>query len=363
MSRDTVLERPSSLRRILVVAVLATCACASAPEEERAEQVPTAAHTAAQSDPAQTAPAQPECAMSDADRAWIERALEAWRFTCREITGIGSMPIFRAIFFDAGCVRTSGDALTSPTAEGVTWSTAPHAGTIPLPDGREIEVGVTSFASGKDQLYFFVMSTPSVWSAGGIGSGPSLETMMVAVLLHEASHVAQLGPYGKRLGELIERYSLPDSFDDDCVEERFRSNLEFAASVGKETSLFLQAAAEEDDLQARILVDDARELMRARQARWQVGDDAYLVEAEDIWLTFEGAGQWTAFRWATHPQGGAQRPADALPRYGRGPWSQAEGFALVLALDRIAGPSWKGHAFGDGKKTVLEMLDEALAQD
>jgi hypothetical protein len=31
-----------------------------------------------------------------------------------------------------------------------------------------------------------------------------------------------------------------------------------------------------------------------------------------------------------------------------------------MALDRIVGPAWKKHAFGDGKQTVLEMLDAAL---
>ena len=44
-------------------------------------------------------------------------------------------------------------------------------------------------------------------------------------------------------------------------------------------------------------------------------------------------------------------------------WSQTEGFAVVMALERIAGPSWKRHAYGDGARTVLEMLDDALAVD
>jgi hypothetical protein len=33
-----------------------------------------------------------------------------------------------------------------------------------------------------------------------------------------------------------------------------------------------------------------------------------------------------------------------------------------MALDRIVGPAWKAHAFGDGARTVLEMLDAALAE-
>ena len=336
-------------------ALLAAVACTAAPESVLAPAPPP------ESVPAPAPP--PECAMAESDRAWIERALEAWRFASREIAGIAHVPRYRAIFFDAACVRTSDDALTSPDARGVTWSAAPHAGTISTPSGNEVPVGVTSFASGKDGSYWFVMSTPSVWEAGGVGQGPSLATTMVAVLLHEASHVAQLGPYGPRLGALIERNALPDSFNDDAVQERFRSNAEFAASVGRETAMFIDAATKEDDEEARLLAFEARDLMRARAARWFVGDAAYLAEAEDIWLTFEGAGQWVAYQWLIHPRGGAQAPAELLPGFARDhSWSQAEGFAVVMALDRIAGPGWKSHAFGDGERTVLEMLDAALEQ-
>ena len=137
---------------------------------------------------------------------------------------------------------------------------------------------------------------------------------------------------------------------------------EFAASVNQETQLFVDAATAKDDVQARSLAREGRRLMRERQARWLVGDDAYLTQAEDIWLTFEGAGQWTGYQWLIHPRGGAQPQAEVMERFTRGKWwSQTEGFALVLALERIVGPSWKRHAFGDGKQTVLEMLDEALA--
>jgi len=186
---------------------------------------------------------------------------------------------------------------------------------------------------------------------------------MVAVLLHEGAHVAQLGPYGPRLGALIEQNALPDSFGDDAVQERFQSNPEFAASVQRETGMFIEAAAQEDDGEAKQLAFEARELMLGRAARWLVGDDTCLGEAEDVWLTFEGAGQWVGYQWLIHARGGAQTPADVLTRFARGhSWVQTEGFAVVMALDRIVGPGWKSHAFGDGEQTVLEMLDAALAE-
>ena len=310
------------------------------------------------------ASAPPACSLPERDRAWLDRTLEAWRFTSREITGIGQVPDFEAIFFGADCVLRSGNALNSPTAAGVTWTASPHSGTITLPDGSQIPVGVISFTAGNKGKKYFVMSTPSVWQAAGVGKDAALETSMIPVLLHEASHVAQTRSYGPGLGALIDRYKLPDSFSDDSLQERFRDNAEFADSVKRETQLFVDAAAAKDDAEARRLAREARRLMRERQARWLVGDDAYFVEAEDIWLTFEGAGQWTGYHWLIHPQGGAQSPAEVMPRYTKGRWwSQTEGFAVVMALERLIGPRWKKHAFGDGKQTVLEMLDEALGAE
>jgi hypothetical protein len=329
------------LKTLLCAAMIVASGCASAPGP---------------------AAAVPACALPDSDRAWLERALEAWRFTVREITGIGSIPAFQAFVFSADCLLTSPDALTSPTAQGVTWTAAGHAGEITLPDGTRVPAAVTSFASGEEGARYFVMAAPTVWRAAGVGAGQDLERMLVTVLLHEASHVAQIGPYGPRLGALIDEHQLPDSFNDNAVQERFGSNPEFAESIARETELFLAAAAAPDDAEARRLAAQARELMRARQARWMVGEDAYLVEAEDLWLTFEGAGQWVAYQFQIHPRGGGLAVAETMPRFARGrQWSQTEGFAVVLALDRLAGPRWKRHAFGDGEQTVLEMLDAALA--
>lgn len=60
--------------------------------------------------------------------------------------------------------------------------------------------------------------------------------------------------------------------------------------------------------------------------------------------------------------GGARPPAEVMAKFTKGRfWSQTEGFAVVMALDRLVGPRWKLHAFGDGARTVLEMLDDALA--
>ena len=314
---------------------------------------------------AHAAPAtQPDCAFSGADQAWLERALAAWQFTSRELTGLVQRGDFKGIFFDAGCVRSSDSALTLGGGTHAAWTAARHGGQVTLPDGSQIPAGVTSFSRASGGSVYFVMSTPSVWRAGGVSGGEiGLETMMVAVLLHEGSHVAQGATYGHRMEVLAERYHLPESFNDDSLQQRFQPDAAFSASVARETDLLFQAALAPDRAEALRLTREARTLMRAREDRYFVGDDAYYRDAEDIWLTMEGSGQWAGYQWVISPRGAAMPVSVAIPNFARRSrwWSQNEGLGLFLALDRLAGHGWKRHVYGDGAGTILQLLDAALA--
>ena len=44
------------------------------------------------------------CSVSAPDRAWLNDALDAWRFSASEISGAGVDFAFEAMFFDADCV-------------------------------------------------------------------------------------------------------------------------------------------------------------------------------------------------------------------------------------------------------------------
>jgi hypothetical protein len=209
------------------------------------------------------------------------------------------------------------------------------------------------------------MSAPSVWRAGNVPPGPmGLETLMVAVMLHEASHIAQSNTYGARITALSQRYNLPDDFNDDSLQHDFEPNAEFSASVTRETELFFRAAAARDPAEALHLARQARDMMKARAARWFVGDESFYNEAEDLWLTMEGSGQWVGYRWLVDPRGGAIPVDEAMPAFGMRSrwWSQHEGLAIALTLDRLGPRDWSRHAFGDGSQTLLQMLDAALAR-
>ena len=313
---------------------------------------------------AQSTPASASCSLSAADQAWLTQTMAAWNYASSAISGIGRVKQITAVFFDDRCVVSSNTAMNGgPPA----WTPRAFTGEVPMPNGETTPAGVTSFAMGDEKTgeNFFVMSTPSVWRAAnksenGLGS---LELLMTAVVLHEATHVAQMPTYGSRIGRLVTANKLPEDFNDDTIQGRFEGKPEFKASVGRETDLLLAAATARDRGEAVRLAREARALMKARQQRWYAGPDAYLGEAEDVFLSLEGSAQWLAYQWLVDPKGGAVDPRAAFGSFGwRGRWwSQNQGFAAFMALDRIGDRSWRRHAFGDGAKTVLQMIDEAIA--
>jgi hypothetical protein len=160
---------------------------------------------------------------------------------------------------------------------------------------------------------------------------------------------------------LVDRYALPDSFNDDSIQEQFADEEAFADSIAGEIELLLASAVAPSEQEALDLARQARALMAARRATWFTGELAYLGEAEDLWLTLEGSGQWVGYRWLIDPAGQAVDVDVAMQSYGHRSkwWTQNQGLALALAVDRLH-PEWKSEVFGRGKRTLTALLDDAL---
>lgn len=294
--------------------------------------------------------------MSSGDAAWSDAALAAWelaRSTVLDVEPARDRSLM--VFFDATCFYRSED--------GNEWQGAPHNGAVPLPDGNSLRPRVASFAApyDRDQRAFVAMALPTIWAADRVESAFGLETLMTAVLVHEMTHTRQFYHFAPRLAEMTARYQLPDDLDDDVVQTRFEAVPEFAADVGAERDLLFAAAASSDDAMARKLAREAKMRIDARRSVHFVAGDARYTELEDLFLTMEGIAQWTAYRWLTHPRGGARRDdAATLQDFRRGGrrWSQDEGLALFLVIDRLV-PDWRQRAFASSPARALELLARA----
>jgi hypothetical protein len=103
--------------------------------------------------------------------------------------------------------------------------------------------------------------------------------------------------------------------------------------------------------------------MRERRARWFVGDNAPFAAIDDVFLTMEGMGQLLIYRYLRSPEGGAASEAEAIEgvRRGRRWWSQDEGLALMLVVDRLV-PDWQQRAFRDPDWRAERLLTAAAGK-
>ncbi|MGH9596417.1 MAG: hypothetical protein ACRD3K_06425 [Edaphobacter sp.] len=298
--------------------------------------------------------------MSAGDQSWIEHALANWPIVEERELHLVPAPLPTIVSFDASCV------FVAPQRHDgrLVWRGTPHNGTIPLPDGKSAPFGVVSFTApddGKASTGFFVMSLPSVWRAKGIKSGLGLERLMDGVLFHEMTHTRQFYFVNPRMEQLTAQYKLSDDIGDDSIQDAYEKNPDYVADYEAERDLLYAAAAAPAEAEAKALARQALVKFRARRARWFTGPAAQWKPIDNIFLTMEGLGQWVAYAWFTDKQGLNLDPVKVLPevRRRRNRWTQDEGLALFLVVDRLV-PNWQKLAFAPKPELAESLLERAV---
>ena len=304
-----------------------------------------------------------ECALPTRDSTWIAMALEGWQRQNARGLHVPTIQLPTLILFDSLCSYTlspekrTSDVKFIGAGQPFTMHGALHAGTVRLPNGETLPASLVSFASRVPSGdMFFVMSLPSIWRASGRS-----DTLATAVFMHEFTHT-QSPAFGSRIDALIRR-GLPEQVDDDVIQKRFDSLPAFRRAYEQERDLLFESLrAPSRDVAVRT-ARRALAAIDARRATFFRGPNAVYGDAEDVFLTMEGTGQWAAYLWLTDSQGGAMSPDDALPYIRRGGrrWSQDEGLAMLLLLSRLA-PDAPREMFGANARTVLPLLRRALAR-
>jgi hypothetical protein len=251
------------------------------------------------------------------------------------------------VLFDGACGYTG-------TGDG-SWTASAHNGHIKTPDGEDHEPGVVSFVTPVSEGAFMLMSLPSIWRAANVPDRGGMQPFLYSVFAHEMTHLRQVGPIYDRITKVATDAGFSDDeMGDDIVQNRFKDNAEFKASVERERDILLAGFAG-DDAAARAAASEALGLIRARQARWYTGENAPLAELEDLFLTLEGMGQLAGYSWLVHPKGGGRTSVDAIAQMRTRWWSQEEGMAIMLVVSRLV-PDWRQRAFAGKPATAFELL-------
>jgi len=312
-----------------------------------------------------TAVASAPCGMAAAS-PWIETWLGAWQLTSREILHLPDAPAPELVFYDSACVYTT-SAVTAggaPPVEGpallgarLPWRALAHGGSLTLPDSSKVPIQLMSFAkSAPESGPFFVMAAPSYWAEKAPGAAPT------AVFLHEFAHTRQLAGVEDQIAPIDSTWPFPEELDDDAVQTHFEGDAEYVAVYLAERDLLYRAAGAESVAQSRALASEALAMMRSRRTRWFTGDKAVFAQVDEIFLAMEGVGQWVAYAWLARPDGGGGEPDTAIEKMlgKRRRWTQDEGLALLLVVDRLL-PEWPRLAFGVPAMGATQLLERAVA--
>jgi hypothetical protein len=300
-----------------------------------------------------------KCVMSAEDKSWIERALGVWHVVERRELLLTPSPLPAIVAIDATC-----EFVANPRGDDrLVWEGTRHSETITFPDGNTAPFGVVSFAApdhGATTSGFFAMSLPSVWRAKGIQSGLGLERLMDGVLLHEMTHTRQFYFVNPRMEQLTAQYKLSDDIGDDSLQDAYQTNQAYVADYEAERDLLYAAAAARTDIEARALARQALAKMCSRRSKWFVGAAEKWKPLDEIFLTMEGLGQWAAYAWFTDKDGPNLDPVRVLPeiRRKRNRWTQDEGLALILVVDRLV-HGWQKLAFAQEPELAESLLERA----
>lgn len=317
-----------------------------------------------------------QCPLTDSDARWIQNVLDSWARASRDFLEIDPHPLPKTVLFNSTCVWYLALAAGEPPGSArvdtplrlagrpvpVQWLT--HDGTIVLPDGGTIQAGIIAVAMphrGGDDAYL-VLALPEVWRRHPHASqDPHLGIRIPSAALHEMVHTRQLPDLRRLVKALGDRFDLPARFDDDVVEQRFENSAAYRTMFVAERDLLFDAIVETDMGRSTALVSEALSIAQRRRERFFVGDDEMYADLEDLFLNMEGIAEWVRFK---HHQADPSWPtADAeiidFLRGQENSWSQDEGLALTLLLDRMV-PGWKGHIFNSEMPSPLATLRRAI---
>ena len=310
---------------------------------------------------------QRDAAFYNATKKWFT----AWRLISKEIYKIDKVAPTDFVFFDDKYVySTSSTSVKNGTVvKGYNlinlvflWQKKLHNDSIILPDRSVVPINLMSFAatnSSDSTKPFFVMPLPSFWLQAGVSSKQlGLDNLITGVFVHEFSHSQQMQNFGKKITSFEQENNFGVEFTDDIVQTIFSEDTIYSKLYSKEIDLFY--ASIKTNTLNRTLVKKGLSVMQKRQKTYFKDKYENLKALDNFFLTMEGLGQYAMFLWLTHPDGGNITRDIAIEGVRRGGkwWSQDEGFALFLILDKLAVPEkWVRPMYGDKTESITELFN------
>lgn len=305
----------------------------------------------------------------------VSEWFSAWELISKDVYHLKKLQPVDFVFFDTLYVYSTssvtipkGEIIKGPKLLGhmFVWKKTLHNDSLTLPDMSRVAVGLMSFASENpgQKKPFFVMPLPPVWANAGVSSKEfGLNNLITGVFVHEFSHSQQMQNFGKRITEFEKTSNFGIEFSDDVVQNLFDKDSLYISYYNTEVNTFYKAVSAVNKNEKDSLIQRGIDLLRKRESQFFTGKYDSLSEIDDFFLTMEGLGQFTIYKWLTNKKGGNLPPDLVITGVRRSKkwWSQDEGFALFLLLSQLAEPrQWAKQMFGDKTESVINLIINQL---
>ncbi len=306
----------------------------------------------------------------------VDKWFNAWELVSDKIYALNTFYTVEFVFFDDKNIYSTsivtipkGQKIDGPKLLGkkLSWKMTQHNGEITLPNNEKVPIGLMSFASPIDSTHtksFFVMPLPSFWKAVGVKSKElGIDKMLTGVFLHEFSHTQQMQNFGARMTAYEKDYSFDAKFSDDIIQDYFINDSTYKKFFREEVALFYKAINEVDTGSQKAIINRALMMLEIRQEKYFTENKKVLAQIDNFFLSMEGAGQYSMYAWLIHRKGGNLSKENSLIGVRRGGkwWSQEEGLALFLVLDKLMETKmWAEHMFGKGVISVVDLIKQKL---
>lgn len=293
----------------------------------------------------------------------------AWKLVSKDIYKIDKVRPVEFVFFDDKYVYSTSvySIKNGSPVKGnnlmnlkLKWKKELHNDSLTLPDKSVVPVNLMSFAAEipNEGKSFFVMPLPGFWKQAGVTSKDlGLDNLITGVFIHEFSHSQQMQNFGKKMTEYETQSSFSIEFSDDIVQHIFSKDTAYLKYYKREVEHFYDAVKtdtlDKDHIKKGLLI------FKLRQTEYFKEKYENLGPIDDFFLTMEGLGQYSMYLWLIHPRGANIKKDIALEGVRRGGkwWSQDEGFALFLILDKLSAPeNWASNMFGDKSIETVTFL-------
>jgi hypothetical protein len=312
-------------------------------------------------------------------RAWMQEVITRWEQICRRELRISPEPLPWIVFYDeAFAWHMNPDAAELPAHELAaflfTFAGRPQTVARVRNDGRlwvpgraplVLKPAAVAMPYADDQKTFFIVPLPSMYrTLAGPAEAKALDDLFLGMAGHELTHTRQLVDVAQRIKRLPGRSKLPESLDDNILQERFGHDDDYRRLFLRERDLLMNAVFAEDRESCLRTLEKALAIADERKRRFLSGDAAGYSDLEDMFLVMEGTAVWVQFRMARDrapaTEDWGQTLQTLMSRVG-GAWSQEEGLALFLLMDRLV-PGWQGRFMAPAFPSPFAVLREATGK-